>query len=121
MRTVVRITPSARPPIDLDNFDTLICAVFVRHIAGSDDGGVLPERQKTVLRELLARSRTAFILSFGSPYPVADLSDRWGCLCAYSENADSVESAVRVLTGELPARGQLLPSLSGSGSSGRSG
>ena len=115
---VVRFTPSALPQIDPSDFDTLILGVFVRHIAGSDEGGVLPDRQKTTLRELLARSRTAFILSFGSPYPVVDLSDRWGCLCAYSESADSVEAAVRVLAGELPARGQLLPSLAGSGSSG---
>ena len=115
VRAVIRVTPSARPQIDPDDFDRLICGVFVRHLAGSEEGGVLPDRQKTILRELLARSRTAFILSFGSPYPVADLADRWGCLCAYSDCADSVEAAVRVLAGELPARGQPLPSLSGSG------
>lgn len=112
---VVRITPSAGPQIDAAGFDTLICAVFVRHIAGSDEGGVLPEREKAILTGLLTRSRAAFLLSFGSPYAVAGLSDRWGCLCAYSESADSVEAAVRVLAGELPARGRLLPSLAGSG------
>ena len=115
VRAVVRISPSERPRIDPAEFDTLICAVFVRHIAGSDAGGLLPDRQKTTLKELLARNRAAFILSFGSPYPVADLSDRWGCLCAYSESVDSVEAAVRVLAGELPAKGRLLPSLAGSG------
>lgn len=115
---LVRITPSARPPIDPADFDTLICSVFVRHIAGSDEGGVLPKREKAILTGLLTRSRAAFLLSFGSPYPVAGLSDRWGCLCAYSESADSVEAAVRVLAGELPARGRLLPSLAGSGSGG---
>ena len=112
---VTRITPSARPQIDPAEINTLICAVFVRHIAGSDEGGVLPKREKAILTGLLARSREAFLLSFGSPYPVADLADRWGCVCAYSESADSVEAAVRVLAGELPAKGQLLPSLAGSG------
>lgn len=106
---VARITPSARPRIDGADFDTLICAVFVRHIAGSDEGGVLPTREKAILTELLARSRAAFILSFVTPYPVADLSDRWGSLCAYSESTDSAEVAVRVLAGELPARGNRFP------------
>ena len=81
----------------------------------SDEEGVLPTRERAILTGLLARSRAALLLSFASPYPVADLSVRWGCLCAYSESADSVEAAVRVLAGELPARGQLLPSLAGSG------
>ncbi len=115
VRAVIRISPSERPRIDPAEFDTLICAVFVRHIAGSDEGGILPDRRKTILKELLARSRAAFILSFGSPYPVADLAVKWGCLCAYSESADSVDAAVQVLAGKLPAKGQLLPSLAGSG------
>ena len=108
--------PRGRRSIPL-NSTRLIFGVFVRHMANSKDGGGAPRSSED------DPDRAAGAEPHGVHPPPSAARTRWptwrigGGACARTATPpDSVEAAVRVLAGELPARGQLLPSLAGSGS-----
>ena len=104
-------TPASIPQVDTDRFDTLLVGLFIQLKAYNPYSGSLPDAPKTFLEGLFEKMKNVFLLSFGSPYPLAEISGLRGALCAFSDSRVSIDAAVGVLTGEIPARGETLPSL----------
>ncbi len=104
---VFHVTQASRPQIDPNAFDTFLVGVFVRLLAFEQEGGILPAALKVVLQDLLRRGRRTFVLSFGNPYPMAEVLGLKGCLCAFSDCEVSINAVVNVLTGEHPAKGEM--------------
>ncbi|MFA0783412.1 glycoside hydrolase family 3 N-terminal domain-containing protein [Fervidibacter sacchari] len=61
----------------------------------------------SALAEQLASKLPLVVASFGSPYPLAKFPFARALLCAYSDCPASLSAGVRVLTGELEAKGRL--------------
>ncbi len=59
------------------------------------------------LAEQLAAKAPLTVASFGSPYPLVQFATAKAWLCTYSDCPDSLYAGVKVLKGELPARGKL--------------
>ena len=108
---VHHVTPSAQPPIEPRPGETIVIGVFVHVIAYSQAGGVLPEGPKAALEAILAKAPTGVVLSFGNPYPLAQLKGLGKYLCAFSDAEVSIEAAARVLAGDIPPWGALPDSL----------
>ena len=104
-------TPTSIPQVDPDRFDTLLVGLFIQLRAYNPESGRLPDAPKTFLEGLLEKTKHVFLLSFGSPYPLAEISGLRGGLCAFSDSRVSIEAAVGVLTGEFSAKGKVPPSL----------
>ena len=104
-------TPTSIPQFDTDRFDTLLVALFIQLKAYNPYSGNLPDAPKTFLEGIHRKAQNVFLLSFGSPYPLAEISGLRGGLCAFSDSSVSIEAAVEVLTGEISAKGEIPPSL----------
>jgi beta-N-acetylhexosaminidase len=59
------------------------------------------------LAEKLSSKLTLAVASFGSPYPLAKFPTSRALLCAYSDCPASLQAGVKVLVGELEAKGKL--------------
>ncbi len=104
-------TPTSIPQVDTDRFDTLLVGLFIQLKAYNPYSGSLPDAPRTLIEGLFRKAQNVFLLSFGSPYPIAQISGLRGGLCAFSDSRVSIEAAVGVLTGEIPAKGEIPPSL----------
>ena len=104
-------TPTAIPEVDPDQFDTLLVGLFIQLKAYNVESGRIPDAPKAFLEGLLKKKKNVFLLSFGSPYPLAEISGLRGGLCAFSDSRVSIEAAVGVLTGEIPPKGEVPSSL----------
>ncbi|MBN1447973.1 MAG: serine hydrolase, partial [Bacteroidetes bacterium] len=90
----------------LAGMDALILA---SHIAVADGSGTigLSESQKTIFAEAATRGIPVILIAFGSPY-ILTAGDAFPVLlAAYGDAPVSVQAAVRLLAGEIPARGRL--------------
>ncbi|MDQ7778679.1 MAG: glycoside hydrolase family 3 N-terminal domain-containing protein [Planctomycetota bacterium] len=85
---------------------TVICAVFkpVRAFSGNITLGAGEVEEA---RALMAKARRSCVVSFGSPYVVADFPESTAALCAYSDCEVSQRAAARVILGRLAPRGKL--------------
>ncbi len=59
------------------------------------------------LAERLASQAPLTVVSFGSPYPLVRFGVAKAWLCTYSDCPASLQAGVKVLCGELPAKGKL--------------
>ena len=97
--------------IDSTNSGAIVIGVFVHIRAYSEQGGMLPPKPRALLEDLLEKGRMPVVLSFGNPYPMAEVKGLGSYLCAFGDADVSIEAAVRALCGEIPARGSAPPSL----------
>ncbi len=58
-------------------------------------------------KKVLAAGKHLCLCVLGSPYVIAEFPEAPLCLTTYSDDAGAAEAAVRVLFGEVPARGRL--------------
>ena len=108
---VYYVTPTSIPQIDPDRFDTLLVGLFTHLMAYKAESGIIPDAPKALLEDLLGKCENVFLLSFGSPYPLGEISGLRGSLCAFSDCNVSIDAAVGVLNGEIPPKGEVPPSL----------
>ena len=104
---VYHLTPSRQPQIDPSVYHTIVIGVFVQIRAYGEVSGIIPDGPRAGVEKLMKEGRKTFVLSFGSPYPMARLKDLKGCLFAFSDCGASIEAAVKVLVGDIPAKGTL--------------
>ena len=104
-------TPTSIPQIEPDDFDNLVVGLFIHLMAYKAESGMLPDAPKTFFEGLLRKKENVFLLSFGSPYPLGEISGLRGSLCAFSDSKVSIEAAVSVLSGEILPKGEVPPSL----------
>jgi beta-N-acetylhexosaminidase len=68
----------------------------------------MPDATATLLQSILqARREKTIVVSFGSPYFLADFPQIENYVCAYSNAFTSEVAAVKALFGEIPFRGRL--------------
>ncbi len=85
--------------------DVVLIALFVRFQSGRGTIA-LPEIGAQTARVLVAGRVPVIVLSFGSPYLVADLPDMKTCLLAWGGQSDSQVAAARALLGEAAITGR---------------
>jgi beta-N-acetylhexosaminidase len=59
------------------------------------------------VERLLAAGKTVVLCVFGNPYVISDFPRTAACLTTFSAQNPAVAAGVRVLFGEIPARGRL--------------
>ena len=92
--------------------DLLVVAPFVKRAANK--GTVqLPEAQAEFVRRLILMGKPVVVVAFGSPYLVRQLPAAPAYVAAYAIEDVAQSAAVRVLFGEVPARGRLPVSVPG--------
>ncbi|MCB2204707.1 serine hydrolase [bacterium] len=90
----------------LSQMDLLLVSSYITVAEGSGSIGYSDEQQELLQKEAL-RQKPAVLLAFGSPYIVA-MSDVFPAqLLLYGDDAPSVRAAVKALSGEIEATGQL--------------
>ena len=68
----------------------------------------MPDATATLLQSILQAKRDkTVVVSFGSPYFLADFPQIQNYVCAYSNAFTSEVAAVKALFGEIPFRGRL--------------
>ena len=68
----------------------------------------MPDSTAALLQAILkARRNNTVVVSFGSPYFLADFPEIENYVCAYSNASPSETAAVKALWGEIPFRGRL--------------
>ncbi len=86
--------------------DAVVVAAFVKRAAGKGTVA-LPERQAEFVRRLVASGRPVAVVAFSGPYLVRQFPDAAGFMVAYGIEDVAQDAAVRVLFGDVPARGRL--------------
>jgi beta-N-acetylhexosaminidase len=84
----------------------VLVSAYVRE-AGDDGPGGLTSDQGELLRRLARAGHKVVVLSFGSPYLLADLPEVPVYLCAYGANEASQQAAIAALFGEAEVAGKL--------------
>ena len=85
--------------------EALVFGVFLRPRAYSGRIKLAPAEVSAALR-LARRADEAVVVSFGSPFVLADFPDQPG-LCAFSHIAAAQRAAARALLGRIPVRGRM--------------
>jgi beta-N-acetylhexosaminidase len=89
------------------NYDYIIYASFVRVISYKEGSGTIPQSQINLIHSLnRLNSKITFII-FGSPYALRKLERLQDCIVAYSDCEYSIDSALKVLFGEIQSTGKL--------------
>ncbi len=91
-------------------FTHVLASCFVRTRSASGLGVELTDGQVDLLRRL-ARARPLLLVSFGSPYALAQVPEAAVALAAYAWAESSQQAAVAALFGEHPVTGRLPVSL----------
>ena len=85
---------------------TVIVAIFTSVAAWKGSSGI-KEKEKTILKELVKKSRRSIVVSFGSPYVLGDFPEADVLIAAYDISVQAQRSAVRCLTGEEDFKGSM--------------
>lgn len=85
----------------------VLFATMPRIIAYKKLSGAVGRGQIALVEKLLAAGKMVIVGVFGAPFILIDFPRTQGCLTTYAADAWAVEAAVRVLFGEIPARGRL--------------
>jgi beta-N-acetylhexosaminidase len=114
-----RIAAGSTPEIQsaLNSAETVVAAIYLVPSPGRAvriEGGTgvntisVPDATATLLQSILqARREKTVVVSFGSPYFLADFPQIENYVCAYSNAITSEVGAVKALFGEIPFRGRL--------------
>jgi beta-N-acetylhexosaminidase len=86
--------------------ELVVVAPFVKR-AASKGTVALPEAQAEFVRRLIASGRPVAVAAFGGPYLIRQFPEAPVYLTAYAVEDVAQAAAVRVLFGEVPARGRL--------------
>jgi beta-glucosidase-like glycosyl hydrolase len=86
--------------------ELIVVAPFVKR-AASKGTVALPEAQAEFVRRLIASGKPVVVAAFGGPYLIRQFPDAPAYLTAYAIEDVAQAAAVRVLFGEVPARGRL--------------
>jgi len=95
--------------------DAVIISSYVQVFSGSGTLRITGEQQRFL--QTLSRSvppeKPLIFVSFGTPYLISAFPEIRTAVCTYSSNSASEDAVIRLLKGELGARGTLPVSLSG--------
>ncbi|HEU4595851.1 MAG TPA: glycoside hydrolase family 3 N-terminal domain-containing protein [Pyrinomonadaceae bacterium] len=86
--------------------ELVVVAPFVKR-AASKGTVALPEAQAEFVRRLIASGKPVVVAAFGGPYLIRQFPEAPVYLTAYAIEDVAQAAAVRVLFGEVPARGRL--------------
>ena len=86
--------------------ETIVVAPFVKRAANKGTVA-LPEAQAEFVRRLIATGKPVAVAAFGGPYLIRQFPEASVYLTAYAIEDVAQAAAVRVLLGEVPARGRL--------------
>jgi beta-N-acetylhexosaminidase len=86
--------------------ELIVVAPFVKR-AASKGTVALPEAQAEFVRRLIASGKPVVVAAFGGPYLIRQFPEAPAYLTAYAIEDVAQAAAVRVLFGEVPARGRL--------------
>ncbi|MDT7807267.1 MAG: beta-N-acetylhexosaminidase [Acidobacteriota bacterium] len=92
--------------------EAVVVATFVKRAAGKGTVA-LPEQQAEFVRHLIAAGKPVAVVAFSGPYLVRQFPKAPAMLVAYGTEDVAQAAAVRVLFGEVPARGRLPVSVPG--------
>ncbi|MDT7689480.1 MAG: beta-N-acetylhexosaminidase [Acidobacteriota bacterium] len=92
--------------------EAVVIATFVKRAAGKGTVA-LPEQQAEFVRRLIAAGKPVTVVAFSGPYLVRQFPKAPAMLVAYGIEDVAQAAAVRVLFGEVPARGRLPVSVPG--------
>jgi beta-N-acetylhexosaminidase len=122
-----RIAAGSSPEIQsaLNSAENVLAAIYLVPVPGRavrTEGATgvntisMPDATAALLQSILqAKKDNTVVVSFGSPYFLADFPDIENYVCAYSNATTSEVGAVKALFGEIPFRGRLpvtIPGLS---------
>ncbi|HXO38807.1 MAG TPA: glycoside hydrolase family 3 C-terminal domain-containing protein, partial [Candidatus Acidoferrum sp.] len=114
-----RIAAGSSPEIQsaLSSAENVLAAIYLIPVPGRavrTEGATgvntisVPDATAALLQSILqAKPERTVVVSFGSPYFLADFSQIENYVCAYSNATSSEVGAVRALFGEIPFRGRL--------------
>ncbi|MBA3240538.1 MAG: glycoside hydrolase family 3 C-terminal domain-containing protein, partial [Acidobacteria bacterium] len=86
--------------------EIIVVAPFVKRAANKGTVA-LPEAQAEFVRRLIATGKPVIVAAFGGPYLIRQFPEASVYLTAYAIEDVAQAAAVRVLLGEVPARGRL--------------
>lgn len=116
---IVRLTPASDPGgldaalAKIKRADIVLYGLYVKVRTGT--GRIeLPEYARGFCLRAEQQKTPLAVLSFGTPYLVAQFPRAEAVLCAYGDNEPSTEATVEALFGEIPVRGKLPVSIPGS-------
>lgn len=89
------------------NYKKLVFGTFIRVISYKEGSGSIPESQARLMEKLNESIENPVFIIFGSPYAVNKLPLLNNCIVAYSDCEYSIDSALKVLFGELKPEGKL--------------
>jgi hypothetical protein len=84
---------------DLLECDLILVGVFIRNMAFKTEGGILPVKQKELVEDILKSGKKTFVISFGNPYPMRELSGLRGYAYTFGEGQICLKIAEELLTG----------------------
>lgn len=90
---------------DIKN-ELFIIPIFSKVLYKSGTVGISQEYIDTI-NSLLRNNNKVIIISYGNPYLIKGFSEVNGYLCAYGDGESSIKAAIKVLKGEIPAKGKL--------------
>lgn len=96
-----------------DGCDVVLFATMPRIVCYKEMSGTVGRGQVVLAEHLLAAGKTVVLCVFGNPYILADFPRMPVCLTTFSSQNPAVAAGVRVLFGEIPARGRLPVTISG--------
>lgn len=95
-----------------DSYDLLIVALFVRAATESGSIGLLAD-QAAFVHRILATGKPTVVVSFGSPYLIAQFPEARTWLAAFSSADVAQRAAGRAMFGQIPIGGKIPVSVPG--------
>lgn len=89
------------------DYQHVIFASFIRVVAYKELSGAIDAGQKQLIEALNERTPAFSFLLFGSPYILKELPTMDNCIEAYGDDIHCIKAAVKVLFGEITAKGTL--------------
>lgn len=90
---------------DIKN-ELFIIPIFSKVLYKSGTVGISQEYIDNI-NLLLQNNNKVIIISYGNPYLIKGFPEVNGYLCAYGDGESSIKAAIKVLKGEIPAKGKL--------------
>lgn len=92
---------------EAENYDKLVFGTFIRVISYKEGSGSIPQAQAKLIEKLNNKVKCPVFIIFGSPYAMNKLPVLNNCIVAYSDCEYSIDSALKVLFGDLKPEGKL--------------
>lgn len=89
------------------DYDAVVFATFIRVVAYKAGSGTISDAQASFIDAVKRLSRRFVLMIFGSPYILRKVERVDTCLCMYGDSDHSIDAALKVLFGAMPARGRL--------------